>query len=79
MCFRIGSDIIIRVYVDAAYGVHIHDGKSHSGAYTVLGAGGPLEAKSGKQKNVMKSSTEAELVASTYATSSPGRDTVLCR
>ena len=36
MRFRIGSDLIIRVYVDAAYGVHIHDGKSHSGAYTVL-------------------------------------------
>jgi hypothetical protein len=52
------------VYVDAAYGVHIHDGKLHSGAYTVLGAGGLLlEAKSGKQKNVTKSSTEAELVA----------------
>jgi hypothetical protein len=63
VCFRIGSDMIIRVYVDAAYGVHIHDGKSHSGAYTVLGKGGPLEAKSGKQKNVTKSSTEAELVA----------------
>ena len=31
--------------------------------YTILGAGGPLEAKSGKQKNVTKSSTEAELVA----------------
>jgi hypothetical protein len=56
--------MIIRVYVDATYGVHIHDGKSHSGAYTVLGAGGPpLEAKSGKQKNVTKSSTEAEIVA----------------
>ena len=50
------ADMIIRVYVDAAYGVHIHDGKSHSGAYAVLGAGGPLEAKSGKQKNVTKSS-----------------------
>ena len=49
MCFRIGSDLIIRVYVDAAYGVHIHDGKLHSGAYTtVLGIGGLLEAKSGK-------------------------------
>ena len=57
------ADMIIRVYVDAAYGVHIHDGKSHSGAYTVLGAGGPLEAKSGNQKNFTKSSTEAELVA----------------
>ena len=43
VCFRIGSDMIIRVYdVDAAYGVHIHDGKSHSGTYTVLGAAGPL-------------------------------------
>ncbi len=63
VCFRIGSDLIIRVYVDAAYGVHIHDEKSHSGAYTVMGAGGPLEAKSGKQKNVTKSSTEAELEA----------------
>jgi len=31
--------------------------------FTVLGVGGPLEAKSGKQKNVTKSSTEAELVA----------------
>ena len=63
VCVRIGSDLVIRVYVDAAYGVHIHEGKSHSGAYTVLGVGGPLEAKFGKQKNVTKSSTEAELVA----------------
>ncbi len=43
--------------------MHVHDGKSHSGAYTVLGTGGPLEAKSGNQKNFTKSSTEAELVA----------------
>ena len=69
VCFRIGSDRSIRVYyVDAAYGVHIHDGKSHSGAYTVFGAGGPLETKSGKQKTVTKSGTEAELEAlSDYA------------
>jgi hypothetical protein len=46
--------------VDAAYGKHhIHDGKSHSEANTVLGAGRHLEAK---QKNVTKSSTETELV-----------------
>ena len=63
VCFRIGSDLIIRVNIDAAYGDHIHDGKLHSRVYTVLGVGGPLEAKSGKQKNVTKSSTEAELVA----------------
>jgi hypothetical protein len=68
VCFRIGSDRSIRVYVDAAYGVHIHDGKSHSGAYTVFGAGRPLEVKSGKQKTVTKSGTEAELEAlSDYA------------
>jgi hypothetical protein len=45
---------------DEAYGVHIHDGKSYSGAYTLLGA---VEEKSGKQKNVTKSSTEAGFVA----------------
>ena len=60
--FCIGSDLIIRVYVDAAYGILIHDGKSHSGTYTVLGVGGVLEAKLGKQKNVTKSSAEADFV-----------------
>ena len=62
MCFRIGSDLIIRVYVDAAYGILIHDGKSHSGTYTVFGVGGVQEAKSDNQKNDTKSSTEADLV-----------------
>ena len=34
VCFRIGSNMIIRVYVNAAYGVvHIHDGESHSGTW----------------------------------------------
>jgi hypothetical protein len=47
--------MIIRVYVDAAYVVHIHDGKLHSRVIHV--------AESSKQKNVTKSSTEAELVA----------------
>ncbi len=42
VCFRIGSDLIIRVFDDAAYGEHIYDGKSHSGVYTVLGLGGLL-------------------------------------
>ncbi len=32
VCFCIGSDLIIRLYVDAAYGILIHDGKSYSGA-----------------------------------------------
>lgn len=65
VCFRIGSDMIIRVYVDAAYGVHIYDRKSHSGAYTILGAGGSLETKSGKQKMLRSPTLVAlsELVA----------------
>ena len=61
VCFRIGSDMIIRVYVDAAYGVHIHDG-TQWGIHSARGRR-TIEAKSGKQKNVTKSSTEAELVA----------------
>lgn len=48
-------------YCDAAYGVH-HDGKSHSGLYISLGSG-PIYVGSSKQKIVVKSSTEAELVA----------------
>jgi hypothetical protein len=47
-------------YVDASYGVHA-DGKSHTGCVISLGKG-PVYVKSGKQKIVSKSSTEAELV-----------------
>lgn len=46
--------------VDASYGVHA-DGKSHTGCVISLGKG-PVYVKSGKQKIVAKSSTEAELV-----------------
>ena len=52
----------VKAYIDAAYGVHQDSGKSHTGCVIVLGAGGPLLAKSSKQKIVTKSSTEAELV-----------------
>lgn len=48
-------------YCDASYGVHV-DGKSHSGLFITLGAG-PIYVGSSKQKIVVKSSTEAELVA----------------
>jgi hypothetical protein len=48
-------------YCDASYGVH-HDSKSHTGLFITLGAG-PIFVGSTKQKIVVKSSTEAELVA----------------
>jgi hypothetical protein len=38
------------------------DGKSHTGSVVTVGGSGPIHAKSGKQHNVTKSSTEAELV-----------------
>jgi hypothetical protein len=59
---RIGEHMTVKAYIDAAYGVHQSSGKSHTGCAIVLGEGGPLYAKSGKQKIVTKSSTEAELV-----------------
>ena len=59
---RIGDNLEVRAYIDAAYGVHQESGKSHTGCAIVLGEGGPVYAKSSKQKIVTKSSTEAELV-----------------
>jgi hypothetical protein len=59
---RIGEHMTVRAYIDAAYGVHSNSGRSHTGCAIVLGEGGPIVAKSGKQKIVTKSSTEAELV-----------------
>ena len=54
--------ICVRVYIDAAYGVHV-DGKSHTGSCVVIGDVGSVHCKSSKQGIVTKSSTEAELVA----------------
>ena len=57
------EELEIFAYVDASYAVH-GDGKSHTGAIISLGRnGGTIFAKSGKQKLVTCSSTEAELVA----------------
>jgi hypothetical protein len=54
--------IVVKVYIDAAYGVHA-DGKSHTGSCVVIGDSGAVHCKSAKQQIVTKSSTEAELVA----------------
>jgi hypothetical protein len=54
--------ITVRVFVDAAYGVHA-DTKSHTGSYVVIGDTGSVHCKSTKQSIMTKSSTEAELVA----------------
>jgi hypothetical protein len=59
---RIGEEMVVRAYIDAAYGVHQDSGKSHTGCAIVLGQAGPLFTKSAKQQIVTKSSTEAELV-----------------
>jgi hypothetical protein len=63
LCMRLSVDepIVVHCYVDASYGVH-QDGKSHTGMIMTIGHGTVL-AKSCKQKIVVKSSTEAELVA----------------
>ena len=61
--FRPGAlGICVRVFVDAAYGVHA-DGKSRKGSCVVIGDVGAVHRKSSKQSIVTSSSTEAELVA----------------
>jgi hypothetical protein len=59
---RIGDNMTVSAYIDAAYGVHQQSGKSHTGCAIVLGDAGPVYSKSCKQRIVTKSSTEAELV-----------------
>ena len=59
---RLNGSFDVRLWVDASYGVHA-DGKSHTGCATTLGDHASIYSRSGKQKNVTKSSTEAELVA----------------
>jgi len=54
--------IVASGYFDAAYGIH-EDGKSHTGACLTVGDRGPVSVESTKQSIVTKSSTEAELVA----------------
>jgi hypothetical protein len=44
--------IIVRVYIDASYGVH-PDGKSHTGTCIVVGETGAVHCRSGKQQQVI--------------------------
>jgi hypothetical protein len=59
---RIGGDVTVRAYVDAAYSAHKETGRSHTGCAVVVGSAGPVYVTSTGQKIVTKSSTEAELV-----------------
>ena len=54
--------LCVRVFIDAAYGVHA-DGRSHTCSCVVIGDVGAVHCKSSKQSIVNKSSTEAELIA----------------
>jgi len=51
----------VTAFIDASYAPH-PDAKSHAGAFITLGTG-PIYVRSAKTKLVLKSSTEAELVA----------------
>ena len=62
-----GKDMGIVVYADASYAVH-SDCKSHGGVVATH-SHGPVLVKCAKQKIVTKSSTEAELVTLSDATS----------
>lgn len=53
---------VLQAYIDASYGVHTHNGRSHSGQCITMGEGF-FYANSGAQKIVCKSSAEAEIVA----------------
>jgi len=57
-----GHKLEVVIQIDAAYGVHVDCGNSHTGCMMRIGSGGPVFVKSSKQKIVAKSSTEAELV-----------------
>jgi len=57
-----GEELQVVIQIDAAYGVHVDSGKSHTGCMIRIGSGGPVFVKSSKQKIVAKSSTEAELI-----------------
>jgi hypothetical protein len=53
---RVGDHLKVHAYIDTAYD------KSHTGCALVVGSARSVFVKSGKQRNVTKSSTKAELV-----------------
>lgn len=63
ICFSFDEDekIELMASIDASYAPHV-DGKSHTGVVILVG-NGPIYAKSTKQKAMVKSSWEAELMA----------------
>jgi len=63
---RPGDKLQLTAHVDASFATH-RDAKSHTGIVVMLGED-PIFAKSSKQKLVTKSSTEAELVSLSDAT-----------
>jgi len=65
LTLRIGESVFVHAYIDASFGSHVHDGRSHAGAVVGIGEALAILAKSSKQKVVSKSSTEAELIAVT--------------
>jgi len=67
ICLQPRDYVDIDAYVDASYGVH-PGSLSHSGVVIMIGLG-PIYIKSSKQKIVSKSSTEAELIALSDASS----------
>jgi hypothetical protein len=54
--------MVVRLFVDASYGVH-KDGKSHTGSCVVIGDVGAVHCRSSKEDIEVKSSTEGELIA----------------
>ena len=60
MTLKVGNDVELKAYVDASFGTYV-DMKSVTGVVIVIG-NASVYGKSGKQKIVTRSSTEAELV-----------------
>ena len=79
MVLRVGDKIEVRAYVDASFGTY-QDMKSVTGVMIMIG-GACVYIKSGKQKIITRSSTEAELVGLSDALSQIlwTREFVICQ